>query len=268
MTTLWTHVALFVVDGLRPDALARADTPTMDRLMASGAHTLTARTVMPSVTLPCHASLFLGVEPARHGITTNTWTPQVRPVPGLFEQVTQSGRRAASFYNWEQLRDLSRPGALAASFFLNNNHLADGTGDRELAALAAEWLSANEAHFCFLYLGCTDSAGHDHGWMSAPYLSTIASADRCIAHVLDVLPSDCAVVITSDHGGHARSHGTDADEDLTIPLIVHGPGVSPGQQIEGPVSILDIAPTVARRMGLSVPREWEGRDLLLDDTAD
>lgn len=94
-------VVLFVIDGLRPDGLVQAETSTMTRLMTTGAYTLTGRTVMPSATLPCHTSLFLGCKPERHGITTNTWAPPVRPVPGLIDVIHQAGHTTASFFNWE-----------------------------------------------------------------------------------------------------------------------------------------------------------------------
>ena len=56
---------------------------------------------MPSATLPCHTSMFRGVTPERHGITTNTWVPQVRPVPSLVDVLHRAGKRTAFFYNWE-----------------------------------------------------------------------------------------------------------------------------------------------------------------------
>ncbi|MBX3015179.1 MAG: alkaline phosphatase family protein, partial [Caldilineaceae bacterium] len=53
------NLTLFVmIDGLRPDALARCDCPTLTGLMERGAFSLQARSVMPSVTLPCHMSIF------------------------------------------------------------------------------------------------------------------------------------------------------------------------------------------------------------------
>ena len=51
-----------------------------------------------------------------HGILTNTYVPQVRPVNGLCEQLRAGGRKCAFFYNWEELRDLSRPESLAFSY--------------------------------------------------------------------------------------------------------------------------------------------------------
>jgi predicted AlkP superfamily pyrophosphatase or phosphodiesterase len=92
-------VVLFLVDGMRPDGLQQARTPVMDKLMGSGSFTLNAQTVMPSVTLPCHMSLFHSVLPERHGVTTNIYTPQVRPVPGLFEVIQQAGLKAAMFHS-------------------------------------------------------------------------------------------------------------------------------------------------------------------------
>lgn len=50
--------------------------------MREGSYSLRARTVMPSVTLPCHMSLFHSVDPGRHGILTNTYVPQARPRGG------------------------------------------------------------------------------------------------------------------------------------------------------------------------------------------
>ena len=72
-----THprVVLILVDGMRPDGLVLADTPNMNAIMREGTFTLKAKTTFPTVTLPCHASLFFSVPPERHGILTNTWVP-------------------------------------------------------------------------------------------------------------------------------------------------------------------------------------------------
>lgn len=256
-------VVLFVIDGLRPDILQETPTPTIDGLMAAGAHTLAARTVMPSVSLPCHASLFLSVPPEQHGVVSNTWSPQADHLPGLIDVVHQAGGRTASFYTWEPFRDLSRPGSLDASYFLNNCSDPTGAGDRALAELAADWFAHNEAALAFVYLGNVDAAGHDTGYTSEAYRQTIRNADECIALVLDALPADCAVLLTSDHGGHDHSHGSDCAEDMTIPLVIRAPGLIPaGATLAQDVSIMDVAPTAAALLGLDRPAEWVGRPLL------
>ena len=62
-------VLLILADGMRPDALANL--PQVEEMKKKAAYTLKADTVFPSVTLPCHMSLFHSVPPMRHGTTTN-----------------------------------------------------------------------------------------------------------------------------------------------------------------------------------------------------
>jgi len=253
---------LFSVDGMRPDGLVAADAPFLKQRMREGAYTLSSRTVMPSVTLPCHTSLFFGVEPERHGITTNTWTPQVRPVVGVVEALHRAGHRCSSFYNWEPLRDLAPPETLTASFFLNNYEDDEGTGDVEIANLAAERLRFGTADFAFVYLGYTDTAGHRYGWMSDPYLQAIANADRCIASVCRPLDDDWNIIVTSDHGGHGKSHGTDMPEDILTPIVMWGPSISKAGQIQSDARITDIAPTILDLFDVPAPKEWIGHSLV------
>ena len=60
-------VILILTDGMRPDALTSCGHPFVEKMKEMSTYTLGARTVMPSITLPCHMSLFHSVDPARHG---------------------------------------------------------------------------------------------------------------------------------------------------------------------------------------------------------
>ncbi|MBM3457948.1 MAG: hypothetical protein FJX77_05385, partial [Armatimonadetes bacterium] len=246
----------------RPDAIQTARTPCLDRLVREGTVCWTARTVMPSCTLPCHTSMLRGVDTARHGITTNQFQPLVRPVPSLIEAARTAGRRTGAFYNWEELRDLAGPGSLNVSFFWGDCH--SGTGDQVVAEHAVEHLQRTELDLLFLYLGYPDECGHRHGWMSEPYLHAIENADACLARVLTALEEagrrdETTVLVLSDHGGHERTHGTEMPEDMTIPWILQGPGVRPGVELDGGVRIFDTCVTLAHILGLPLRPEWEGR---------
>jgi predicted AlkP superfamily pyrophosphatase or phosphodiesterase len=253
-------IILFSIDGMRPDGLIQADTPTIDSLIGAGASTMTARTVMPSVTLPCHTSMLRGVDVPRHGITSNVFQPLARPVPSLFDAAKAAGKRTGFFYNWGQLRDLFEPDSLDVGYVWNNAHSADG--DWRIARAAAVHLQERAFDFLFVYLGWTDECGHAHGWMTPEYLDAIANADRCIAHVLEacrevkIAPT---VLVQSDHGGHGRSHGTDCAEDMTIPWILSGAGIRPGVTLETPVRIFDTCPTLAALLGVPADRAWDGK---------
>ncbi len=255
---------LVVIDGCRPDGIQQADTPNIDSLIARGAYTFNAQSVVPSSTLPCHTSMFRGVTPARHGITTNTWVPMVRPVPSIVETARAMNRKTAFIYNWEQLRDLAAPGSLDFSYFTDN--CDDREGDLTIARIAAEHLAAEQPDFCFVYLGVVDIAGHNHGWMSAEYIEQIAMADRAIGILLRQLETASLldryfILVQSDHGGHEKTHGTDMPEDLTIPWIAAGAKVGQRGEIRGPVRIFDTAPTLARVLDLQLSADWEGKPI-------
>jgi len=252
-------VVLFLVDSLRPDGLEQAETPYMDQLIAEGACTMSAQTVVPSTTLPCIVSLFFSVEPNVHGITTNTWSPLDHMVPGLFEVVSQSGLRSAAFFNWDQLCHLHPPGSLEAMLFLRDDETPKNGSDRELATLAEDYFRKHQVDFAFVYFHQTDAAGHRDGWMSAPYIDAIAEADHSIGKILNTLPPQTVLMITADHGGINHQHGADSPEETTIPFIIKGPGIPRGRRLKQPLRITDIAPTIAYFLGIESPTEWIGR---------
>ena len=257
-----SSVILVSIDGTRPDALAQGDCPNLQAFRDRSAYTMRASSVMPSITLPCHLSIFHSVPPARHGILSNDWAPMARPLPGLVEVAYHAGKRSAFFHNWEQLRDLSRPGYLEYALFIHSGEtrgLADPGADDLTAQEAARTIAARQFDFAFVYFGSVDIAGHAYGWMSDGYLAQLAHVDAAFGNLLSALPADSTVLVQSDHGGHERMHGTDMAEDMLIPWMIGGPGIRQGHEIAAEVSLLDTAPTLARIMGLAAPAQWEGR---------
>lgn len=250
---------LILVDGMRPDALT--DIPVAQEIIARGKSTMKAQTVMPSVTLPCHVSLFHSVDPTRHGTTTNTYAPQVRPIRGLCETLKQAKKTSAFFYSWHELRDLARPGSLSYSCFMKGGTFGYFKAGQYLAAEAISFLNENPTDFAFLYFGHPDAAGHDSGWMGEEYMESVKTSWDNIAKVIDGLPEDYTVIITADHGGHNRTHGTDMPEDMIIPLIILGSAADRVKSLDE-ANIKDIAPTVTALLGVEADPEWEGQSLI------
>lgn len=249
-------VQLILVDGMRPVALESCGNPYIQELLDESYYTLNARTVMPSVTLPCHMSLFHSVDPTRHGVTTNTYMPQVRPIDGLFECLTR--KKCGMFYNWEQLRDLARPGSLCIGGFFSGKTCGWEKANQQVTEASIKALP--ELDCTFTYLGWVDEAGHAEGWMGAEYLRAVDESFKCIKRLIDAAPEDCVTIIIADHGGHDRTHGTEMDEDMIIPVIIHNAGKK--GVIEGDVSIKDIAPTITKLLGCENAPEWEGKSIL------
>jgi predicted AlkP superfamily pyrophosphatase or phosphodiesterase len=64
-------VVVFVVDGLRPDAITAEDTPTLFRLRVEGVEFTDSHAVFPTVTRVNAATLATGAQPGTHGIVGN-----------------------------------------------------------------------------------------------------------------------------------------------------------------------------------------------------
>lgn len=253
-------VVLICVDGMRPDGFLQCGNPLIEKLMERGSWTMNARTVTPSVTLPCHMSMFHSVTPARHGITTNLYTPPVRPINGLFEQAHLYDLSTAFFYGWEPLRDIARPLSVKSANFRCARHFEDS--DTLLTTQFLEFLQTEQPDFTFLYLVETDEkGGHDHGWMTPEYLHCVSVAVENINRVLEAVNESDTVIVTADHGGHDQTHGTELPEDMTIPMLFIGPDFGPGKELKN-VSILDLAPTIADILKIRPAREWEGHSLI------
>ena len=91
-------VILISIDGMRLDGLLQCGNPFVTEMMQRGTYTLEGSSVNPSVTLPCHMSIFHSVTPERHGITTNTYVPMARPIHGLFEQLRFAEKNMRALY--------------------------------------------------------------------------------------------------------------------------------------------------------------------------
>ena len=124
-------------------------------------------------------------------------------------------------------------------------------------------LRASRPNILFVHLSDPDRAGHSNGWMSDAYGRAVADADRALTRILAA--SDAAfgagqysVIVTADHGGHDRDHGSDDTLDVTIPWIAWGKGVRPGALDSTTIRTMDTASTVLWVLGLREPSEWAG----------
>lgn len=249
-------VLLILVDGMRSDAIT--EIPEAKALMEKSSYTLDAKTVIPSVTLPCHMSLFHSVDPSRHGTTTNTYAPQVRPIDGICEVFNAAKKNCAMFYTSHPLRDLARPGTLVYEKFFAGRFAGYEIANSTVTDDAIDYIGKHRPDFAFLYLGWPDAAGHSYGWMGEEYMHSVKESWKCIEKISNTLDEEYALIVTADHGGHDRTHGTDLPEDMTIPVFFKGTPFVGGKELDG-ITIKDIAPTVAKLCGVEPAEEWEGK---------
>lgn len=251
---------LISIDGMRSDALQQCGNPFVKKLEQICTYNYDSRSVFPSVTFPCHFSMTHSVPPQRHGILTNTYIPQVRPVSGIFEKVRQNGGTTALFYNWDYLRDLALPGGYSISSY--SDIALDDRSDDTVTDNCLNAISKYHPDFVMLYMVDLDEkGGHDNGWMSEEYMRRLSIAIDNVARVLHSCGDEYSIILTSDHGGHDRNHGSDMPEDMVIPLFLYGPHFEEGKIIQN-TSLLDIAPTAAAILDIAPDPAWEGRSLI------
>lgn len=254
-------IILIVGDGMKPEfLLSHKNDPLVEQFLANSVYTDKAQAVMPTVTLPCHMTMFHGVNPSRHGITSNTWTPQVRPVRGLCEVLNSAGKKCGLFYDWEELRDLARPGNIRKGFYTSW-----GTSEKiieDITNAVITELKADTLDFIFVHYDYPDHLGHGIGYATEEYRAGGKLIWENILAIKEAMPKNYGIIITADHGGHERSHGADIPEDLTIPAIFYG-DMFRNINVKDGVDMMDFSPTIAAVMGVSADSEWEGRDLTI-----
>jgi predicted AlkP superfamily pyrophosphatase or phosphodiesterase len=256
------HVVLISIDGLRPDAIDAAGARTLQRMIREGASATRARTIVPSRTLPSHTSMLTGVQPAVHGITWNF--EQVDnvgtvKVPTVFDLAQAAGKTTAGFFGKPKFRHLLRRDAprfrMAPSGY-------DVWAAPRIAQEVQDYLRHRKPDFTFVHIADPDVAGHSIGWMSAPYRFAVRRADNAVRIIAQsarrAFGDNFVIIVTADHGGHGRDHGTERDADMNIPWIAWGKRVRTGP-IPGEVNTTDSAATVLWLLGVPRPADWTGR---------
>ena len=257
-------VVLVSIDGLRPDAIARFKAPTLGRLVAEGSYSLSARTILPSKTLPSHTSMLTGEPPDRHGVLWNTAiedAPGTITIPTVFGEARARGYETAAFFSKSKFSHLQKPGTLdysqAPGGWFGKWSAAHTMTDVE------RYLATAKPNLLFVHFADPDTAGHASGWMTSEYGRAVLKADAAVARLLAASdaaygPGEYTIIITADHGGHGTDHGSNDPQDVTIPWIAWGKGVTPGELVAGTVQTMDTASTALFLLGVDKPAAWMG----------
>ncbi len=139
--------------------------------------------------------------------------------------------------------------------------------------------SLTEVHRKFFRPWFDRMGPEDVDFYRALYEAEVSLVDEEFARVLGYLRlegllEDTIVVVTADHGEAFHEHGSFGhrqvwEEQLRIPCIIRVPGGPRGLRVPGPVSLLDLMPSLLSACGLPVPEAAEGRvlDLQTGETA-
>ncbi|MDB4973779.1 MAG: hypothetical protein JWN48_2120 [Myxococcaceae bacterium] len=250
-------VVVVSIDGLRPDVITPSLT-ALHRLYLQGSSPKVARTIDKSATLPSHASMVSGVDSPVHGLEFNAYKPDKGPIarPTMFTVAHEAGLPTYMFVGKSKLKHLlTKPSDAEINIA--------GGGCKRVIKEALPQLQKMKRGLLFMHFADPDAAGHRNGWMSNQYVDAAQTADACVAEVMNTIEhggnmARTLLIVTADHGGHGRSHGTRMEVDQRIPWFAWGAGAKRGRT-HNEVHTTDTAATALGALGLKLPNEVLGK---------
>ncbi|NIP38335.1 MAG: sulfatase-like hydrolase/transferase [Candidatus Dadabacteria bacterium] len=265
------YIFVITIDGLRPDAISETNTPSLSNLLQKSSYSLNASTVFPSSTMPSHTSLFTGLDAKNHKNTLNEHK-KIRKLISqgkylqfdtIFTIGEKNGFRTTFICGKDKLKFLIRPS-------LQNTVLCHDIYDNKdnivpiITTTFTSSFKTNRNKINFIHYPEPDLSGHRNGWMTEKYLESLRSVDKEIEKLLGLIRTEMAekeslLIITADHGGTEKTHGTRSKEHMTIPWIAYGNSVKKNHKIKKEVKIYDTAPTILNFLGIKTPPNLDGK---------
>ncbi len=280
--SLKRKVLLIIIDG-QPWRVARRLNGNLEGWVQSGAARVwKMRSVLPSTSASCYASIHTGVSPQVHGVVSNQAVYRLKQAD-IFGQVVAAGGTTGAvthsfwseFFNrhpWDFVRDIEydEPGGPITH---GRFHTMTAAGaDNQMTPCDADLfatLSMLVDRFGIdygIYHSCTlDSMGHRFGHDCVQMDNAVAKLDAMLAHFLPLwLEAGYEVAVTADHGQTERGHhGGHEDAQQDVAFYWFGGGEGPDAEVV--LDQLALAPTLLRRMGADIPRTMAAEPFLSDD---
>jgi len=271
-------------DHLSGYGFPRPTTPNIDAVAREGVLFKNVYTPVP-MTLPAHVSMLTGTLPPTHGLRDNlqnrlpeaslTLAERLKPrgfTTGAIVSTFVLDRRFGTSQGFDSYDD-----RFEAVHKIGD--LSERKGD-ETTRRARAWLDEHKAQPFFLFVHFYDP--HDpyeppepfaSQWKGHPYQGEVAFTDHCVGQVLGKLRElglyeETLIVITGDHGEMLGEHGElnhgffIYEGALRVPLVMRvPPAQAASRQVDLPVSLIDIVPTIVSLVGAEVPKDVQGVDL-------
>lgn len=240
------NIIVISIDALHPEALKLSKIPTLTKFMQAGARTMDGRSTEPPKTLIAHTAMFTGLSPGESGKLDNEWMPGEAIVKHetIFDDAKSKGFKTGYFFSKEKL------GYLVNSAVDVHELSQDGAIDS-----AEAFIETPGRHFVFLHISGLDQVGPEYGWLSPAYLEELSFIDDYLSSLGETVigKQNYLVIVTSDHAGHGKIHGSDHPEDYRLPLIACSDTVAVRQVSNLPFSIVNFREMLADMINESKP---------------
>ncbi|MDF1601858.1 alkaline phosphatase family protein [Mesorhizobium sp. YIM 152430] len=237
------------------------------------------RSVLPSTSASCYASIHTGTAPQTHGILANEIRFRV-DLPDIFSEVARAGGVSGAvthsywseFFNrfpFDAVRDIEYD-EVNGPIHHGRFHTMSGYGhdnqmtpaDADLFATLTLLASRYSIDYGILHTCTLDSMGHRFGHDCREMDKALFAADATLASFLPRWQeAGYEIIVTADHGQTDRGHhGGNDDEQRDFALYYFGTGTGPEESVL--LDQLQLAPTILERLGISVPQTMQAKPFL------
>ncbi len=238
------------------------------------------RSVLPSTSASCYASIHTGVTPQEHGCTGNGNVFRIRQ-PDIFSEVRKAGGVTGAvthsfwseFFNrhpFDYVRDIEYDEPDSASINHGRFHSMTGYGhanqmtpsDVDLFATLTMLATRKGLNYGILHTCTLDSMGHRFGHDCGEMDHACFVADEMLAPFITRWRNDgYEVIVTADHGQTDRGHHG-GREDLQQDFALYYFGDAEGPDFDERLDQLQLAPTILNRLGVPIPVTMKAKPFL------
>lgn len=222
-----TRALLIIVDGVTPNAMKRARTPTFDMLNARGVFGADARSIFPTITGPAHTSILTGARVGAHGfLYPEMLDAYSNRLLGFTEGLMQA----------QTIAEAWRPHGLTtvaigsrfmrgADASVTEGILGEDLDEITRRAVAAlhDW----DPHFLMVVFYAADTMGHLFGPNADETLAAIEEIDARVGQIFSFyadknLLDETAIAVVADHGMSQVDEVVSADFVEHFGALAHG----------------------------------------------
>lgn len=239
------------------------------------------RSVLPSMSGPCYASIHTGLPPQAHGVLTNAHIFRVQQ-PDIFSELRKAGRITGAvthswwseFFNrapFDLVRDIEydepesdsiNHGRFHTMTAYNHDNQATPC-DADLFATLTSLCARFGLDYGILHTCTLDSFGHRFGHDCIEMDTACAIMDAMLAGFLPKWRDmGYDVIVTADHGQSVRGHHGGVGEDQQCFALYYF-GDAKGPEADCVLDQLQLAPTVLSRLGVAAAPTMTAKPFLV-----
>ena len=228
---------------------------------------------LPTLSRPMYETIHTGMPVWAHGIYSNA-VVRLSNQPNIFKLARQAGKTtaAAAFWWFSELynrapydrindREVDDEKLLIQH---GRFYTPDEFPDIELFADAGMLVRKFNPDYLLVHPSGMDYTGETYGSDTPIYRKTATRQDSHLSNLVpEWMEKGYSILFTGDHGVNADgTHGGTTPELRNVPLFIIQPGVAGKGNTGETVSMLQIAPTICRLLGLTIPQTMKAPPLV------